>query len=100
VSINVPEWDGRAKEAGEVWRLRKGKKEAVCTLWSHPMGCQARVNVGKELWRYEAQVEPAALIDLALEWKWQFQEKGWKPEDQPKARDTGTGNEEPENREP
>jgi hypothetical protein len=79
-SIQIPEWDGKAKEAGEVWRLRKGKKEAVCTLWSHPMGGQARVTVGKELWRYEAQVDAETLIDLAREWKWQFEEKGWKDE--------------------
>jgi hypothetical protein len=78
--IEIPEWDGTAKEAGEVWRLRKGKKEAVCTLWSHPMGGQARVTVGKELWRYEALVDATALNELALEWKWQFEEKGWKSE--------------------
>ena len=78
--IEIPEWDGKAKEAGEVWRLRKGKKEAVCTLWSHPMGGQARVTVGKELWRYEALVDATALKELALEWRWQFEEKGWKGE--------------------
>jgi hypothetical protein len=78
VSIQIPEWDGKAKEAGEIWRLRKGKKEAVCTLWTHQMGGQARVTVGRELWRYEALVDTEALVDLAMEWKWQFEEKGWK----------------------
>lgn len=79
VAIEIPEWDGRPREAGVVWRLRKGKKEAVCTLWSHPMGGEARVTVGRELWRYEPQVSTVILMELALEWQWQFQEKGWKP---------------------
>jgi hypothetical protein len=61
-----------------MWRLKKGTKEAVCTLWTHPMGGEARIKVGKELWRFEARVDPAALGELAGEWKWQFLDKGWK----------------------
>lgn len=78
MSIQIPEWDGKAKQVAEVWRLRKGKKEAVCTIWTHQMGGQARVTVGRELWRYEALVDADALVDLAMEWKWQFEEKSWK----------------------
>jgi len=76
--IEIPEWDGRAKEAGEVWRLRKGKKEAVCTLWTHPNGGEVRLKVGPELWRFESRGDAATATELALEWKWQFLDKGWK----------------------
>ena len=77
--IDIPDWNGRAQPAGEVWRLRKGKKEALCTLWSHPNGGEARVTVGPELWRTDTRGDAAGLMTLAFEWKWQFQEKGWKP---------------------
>jgi hypothetical protein len=43
------------------------------------MGGEARVTVGRELWRTDTRVDPAELMALAFEWKWQFQEKGWKP---------------------
>ncbi len=75
-SINVPEWDGRAREAGEVWRLRKGSRVAVCALWTHPKGGEARITVDGEWQRGEAG-RGLALVDLALEWKQQFQVKGW-----------------------
>ena len=31
--INLPEWDGLAREMGEVWTLRKGSRVASC----HPL---------------------------------------------------------------
>ena len=77
VSLNVPPWDGRVREAGEVWQLRKGSRVAVCTLWTHPKGGEARVTVDGEWQRSEARGDGVALVDLALDWKAQFQAKGW-----------------------
>ena len=31
--INIPPWDGHAREVGEAWTLRKGSRVASCTLW-------------------------------------------------------------------
>ena len=76
-SINVPEWDGQPREAGEVWTLRRRKHVACCALWTHPYGGEARVTVDGELSRSEAKRDGLALVNLALEWNVQFQEKGW-----------------------
>jgi hypothetical protein len=75
--INVPTWNGEAKEAFEVWRLRKGQRLAVCAVWTHPIGGEARISVDGEFLRSEAKRNGLELVDLALEWKQQFQEKGW-----------------------
>ena len=77
-SINVPQWNGETGEAGEVWRLRKGRRLAVCSLWTHPMGREARVTVDGEWHRGEARRDRLALVDLAVEWRRRFQEKGWR----------------------
>jgi hypothetical protein len=63
-SINIPRWDGRAREVAEVWRLTKGSPVAVGALWTHPSGG-------------EAGRDGLALVNLALEWKAQFADKGW-----------------------
>lgn len=76
-AINVPQWDGRPREAGEVWRLCKGERVAVCSLWTHPKGGEARLTVDGEWHRGEAGRDGLPLVDLALQWKAQFQAKGW-----------------------
>jgi len=53
-SINLPEWDGQAREAGEVWTLRKGTRVATCHLWTHPNGGEIRLTVDGEWNRGEA----------------------------------------------
>ncbi len=75
--VTLPPWDGRAREMGELWTLRKGSRVAVCDLWTHPSGGEARVMVDGEWQRGEAGRDGLALVDLALEWKKQFQAKGW-----------------------
>ncbi len=76
-SINVPTWNGEAKFVSDVWRLRKDRRLAVCALWTHPIGAEARVTVDGDFLRTEAKRNGLELVDLALEWKQQFQEKGW-----------------------
>jgi hypothetical protein len=51
VTINIPQWDGGAREMGEVWRLRKGTRLAACHLWTHRNGGEARVTVDSE-WQW------------------------------------------------
>ena len=60
-----------------MWRLRKGKRLAVCKVWTHPIGGEARVTVDGQWQRGKARRDSLALVDLALEWKRQFVEKGW-----------------------
>jgi len=73
----LPPWDGHPREAGLLWELRKGTRVAVCQLWTHPNGGEARVTVEGEWQRGEAGRDGLALVELALEWKQQFIEKGW-----------------------
>ena len=60
-----------------VWRLTKGKKYAECRLWTNPRGAELRVEAGGEFVRSEVVRDPLALVDVAMNWKAQFQEKGW-----------------------
>jgi hypothetical protein len=76
-SINVPTWNGTPRQAAEVWRLSKGRHTAICTLWSHLIGCEARVLVDGELQRSEAGRNRLIVVELALDWKERFVEKGW-----------------------
>jgi hypothetical protein len=75
--IQIPQYYGRPKEAGELWRLTKGRRTAFCNLWTHPIGGEVRAGVDGELMRSEAGRDGTKLIDLALEWKRGFVEKGW-----------------------
>jgi hypothetical protein len=75
--IKVPEWDGHPREAAEVWTLRKGARVAVCTLWTHPKGGEARLTVDGEWRRGEAGRDGMALMDRALERKATMVQKGW-----------------------
>jgi hypothetical protein len=76
--IIIPRYYDRPREAGEVWTLRKGGRVAACHLWTHPMGGEARVEIDGEWQRGEAGRDGLALVELALGWKAQFGEKGWK----------------------
>jgi hypothetical protein len=78
-SFNVPEYYGEPKEAALVWVLTKGAKRARCTLWTHPIGAEVRVEAAGEFVRSQAGREVLALVELATTWKAQFQGKGWAP---------------------
>lgn len=57
--------------------MTKGERVAACHLWTHPIGGEVRLTVDGDWVRGEANREAAALLDVALAWKAQFQEKGW-----------------------
>ena len=73
----MPEYYGQPERAAFVWRLHKGKKQAVCELWTHPIGAELRVEVDGEFVRTEASRDMLALVDRSFEWEKQFQDKGW-----------------------
>ena len=62
--INIPQWDGRPRECGTVWELRKGRRLAVCHLWTHPSGGEARLTVDGDWHRGEAGRDALALVEL------------------------------------
>lgn len=71
-------WDGTPRDCGEIWRLRKGARVAVCRLFSHPIGAEVRLDVDGELLKSEARCDGLVLLDLALEWGEQAKGKGWR----------------------
>jgi len=76
-SFNFPEYHDRPQPFEQIWHLRKGRRTATCSFWTHPLGAEIRVEIGAELLRSEAGRDPSALFDLAMTWKQQFEEKGW-----------------------
>jgi hypothetical protein len=76
-AINVPSWDGTPRECGEVWRLSKGAHVAVCSLFTHPKGGEVRLTIDGEWHRGSVAVDGRTLLDVALDWKQQFEAKGW-----------------------
>jgi hypothetical protein len=78
-AINIPSFYDHPRETGEVWTLRKAGRLATCHLWTHPMGGEARITVDGQWQRGEVGRDGLALVELALNWKAQFIEKGWKP---------------------
>jgi hypothetical protein len=78
-TFNVPDGRGQAVQIGELWRLRKDRHLAVCSLWNHPTRrIELRCEVNGEIRQSQADPDGLALLDLAQTWKAQFQEKGWK----------------------
>jgi hypothetical protein len=75
--LNLPPWDGTPREVAEVWTLRKGSRVASCHHWTQPKGGEIRLTVDSEWHRGEALSDGRALLDLALEWRKQFEAKGW-----------------------
>jgi len=75
--INIPGYWERPQHVADLWTLRKGRRKATCALFTHPIGREIRCDVSREMVKTEAKRDAMALIDLATEWKTQFQKKGW-----------------------
>lgn len=75
--VNIPPWDGTPREVVEVWTVRKGTRVATCHFGTHPKGGEARLTIDGEWQRGSVAVNGRTLLDLALDWKLQFEEKGW-----------------------
>ena len=76
-SIKIPDWDGTPRPAGE-WTLRKAQHVASCHFWTHPMGGEVRLTIDREWHRGSTAVDGRTLLDVALDWRQQFEEKGWR----------------------
>jgi hypothetical protein len=71
--ITIQQWNGTARDLGELWTLRKGSRVASCHLWTHPKGGEVRLTVDAEWQRGEALADAVALLDVADEWRKQFE---------------------------
>jgi hypothetical protein len=75
-------WRGVPRAIDEVWRLHQRGYLVTCVLWNHPAGLELRLTVDCDLEpggnRCHSGAEFVPLVELALEWKAQFVEKGWR----------------------
>jgi hypothetical protein len=76
-AFNVPMWDGQQRDVALVWRLSKQGRHAECRLVTHPFGAEIRVEASGDFIRSQAGADPLALVELAMTWRRQFEEKGW-----------------------
>ena len=60
-----------------MWTLKKSKREATCTLSTHPLGWELKVQVSDELMRSEVRKSEPAVFDTSDAWKSQWAAKGW-----------------------
>jgi hypothetical protein len=75
--LQVPIWDGQPRRVASVWRLKKHEEFAECELVTHPLGAEIRLAAAGEHERSEAGRDSVALVDKAMGWKRQFEDKGW-----------------------
>jgi hypothetical protein len=76
--IVIPSWDGVSRQVAEVWRMPKGGRSAVCSVWTHPEGAELRLTVDGKLQQMEATHHLFLLPTLALAWRerWQWTKGG------------------------
>ena len=66
------------REVGEVWKMTKSERAALCSLFSHPTRrAEIRLTIDGELYRSEASNDTVALIETAMQWRDGFIAKGW-----------------------
>ena len=59
----------RPRKQGETFRLRKGKLIAECELWSHSLGWELRLVVGKEFIQTAVCKSQDEVLSTAENWK-------------------------------
>jgi hypothetical protein len=74
-------WRGVPRAIGALWRLHRRGYLVTCVLWNHPDGLELRLTVDFDAEpdgnRSQSGLEFVPVVELALEWKAQFQTKGW-----------------------
>lgn len=70
------DWIGPPTFLGAGWHLTKNGHEAVCELWSHPLGWELRLIVG-DLRRSQVCRTQDDVLDTSAAWKAAMEEKGW-----------------------
>jgi hypothetical protein len=64
-------------ERAEVWRLRKGQREARCSVAPHPLGFELRCTVDGEMLRTQVYRDAGSLELDAIAWREAFKTTGW-----------------------
>jgi hypothetical protein len=79
--LQRPNWDGHPTKQTEFFRLTKSKDggttTAVCELWSHVFGWDARLLIRGELRQSRVCRDQDSVLDTIDEWKAALVAKGW-----------------------
>jgi hypothetical protein len=75
-TFTPPPWTGRAKQMTEMWRLLKGPRTAVCTMWNHRDGAEVRCDVDGKTRRSHASRDIVELLTRVDAWRVTYAEKG------------------------
>jgi hypothetical protein len=59
------------------WTLHKGRKKAECSVWSHVLGFELRLDAGGHLLQTEVCRTQDDLIRVQEEWRVALVGKGW-----------------------
>lgn len=73
----MTDWDGEAQQLSPAWTLNKAQKVACCTVWSHALGWELRLVVGRELLRSEVLRSHEELVSVCMGWRDAMIGKGW-----------------------
>jgi hypothetical protein len=81
MALQVPQrndWDGgQPIKIGDVFRLQKDQKPAVCELWKHPFGWELRLEAAGEMIQTPVCRSQLEWVRTFGEWKAAMIEKGW-----------------------
>ena len=69
---------GGQRKLGDVFVLSKGKRQATCELWSHPIGWELRMKAAGRLLAAKVCRTREDVFDVYDEWKATMMSSGWR----------------------
>jgi hypothetical protein len=78
--LQRPYWNGTPREMGELFILRKNRREAKALLLTHQLGWEVRLMIGKQAKVVQTQVcrTQEEVFDTGDKWKAAMIETGWR----------------------
>jgi hypothetical protein len=78
--LQRPDWHGSPVELGELFILKRNRRQAVCKLRSHQFGWEVRLFIGAQADIVQTQVcrTQDEVLTTGEQWKAAMIEKGWK----------------------
>jgi hypothetical protein len=75
--LQRPHWDGEPKHQIDWFQLKKGRRTAVCGMFSHQFGWELRLNVDGELVQSQVCRTQNEVLETWESWLAAMKGKGW-----------------------
>jgi hypothetical protein len=75
--LQRPDWTGEPVRLGSMWTLAKGRRTAVCELWTHQLGWELKLASGATLLQSQVCRTQDDVLDAHEAWKVAMRSKGW-----------------------